>query len=78
MSLLSGFLSLTRDWREVFPQDRTFQRGLRQALGSLVCLGRRCLTRIIWTNGGRQRSWSADISYTRAAGGSRNSCSGPF
>jgi hypothetical protein len=44
----------------VFPQQRTFQRGARQALGSLVCLGRRCLSRIIWTNGGQQRSWSAE------------------
>lgn len=60
MSLLSEFLTLTQDWRQVFPQERTFQRGLRQALGSLVCLGRRCLTRIIWTNGGQQRSWSAE------------------
>jgi hypothetical protein len=25
-----------------------------------VCLGRRCLSRIIWTNGGQQRSWSAE------------------
>jgi hypothetical protein len=33
---------------------------LRQALGSLVCLGRRCLTRIIWTNGRQDRSWSAE------------------
>ena len=24
------------------------------------CLGRRCLSRIIWTNGGEQRSWSAE------------------
>jgi len=29
-------------------------------LGSLVCLGRRCLSRIIWTNGGQDRSWSAE------------------
>jgi DDE superfamily endonuclease len=48
------------DWRGVFPQRRTFQRGVRQALGSLVCLGRRCLTRMIWTNGGQNRSWSAE------------------
>ena len=47
MSLLSECLNITQDWREVFPQDRTFQRGLRQGLGSLACLGRRCLTRII-------------------------------
>jgi hypothetical protein len=60
MSLLSEFLALTQDWRGVFPQQRTFQRGLRQGLGSLVCLGRRCLSRIIWTNGGQDRSWSAE------------------
>ena len=60
MSLLSEFLTVTQDWRDVFPQQRTFQRAVRQALGSLVCLGRRCLSRIIWTNGGQQRSWSAE------------------
>jgi len=60
MSLLSEFLAVTQDWRAVFPQQRTFQRAVRQALGSLVCLGRRCLTRIIWTNGGQNRSWSAE------------------
>src|SRR5207302_10524023 len=60
MSLLAEFLAIVADWRGVFPQQRTFQRAVRQALGSLVCLGRRCLTRIIWTNGGQNRSWSAE------------------
>ena len=60
MSLLAEFLAITQDWRSVFPQQRTFHRGVRQALGSLVCLGRRCLSRIIWTNGGQHRSWSAE------------------
>ena len=60
MSLLSEFLAITADWRRVFPQQRTFQRAVRQALGSLICLGRRCLTRIIWTNGGQHHSWSAE------------------
>jgi hypothetical protein len=60
MSLLSEFLHITQDWRDVFPQQRTYERGVRQALGSLVCLGRRCLSRIIWTNGGQNRSWSAE------------------
>ena len=60
MSLLSAFLAIVGDWRAVFPQQRTFQRGVRQGLGSLVCLGRRCLSRIIWTNGGQNRSWSAE------------------
>lgn len=60
MSLLAEFLSITSAWREVFPQQRTFQRGVRQSIGSLVCLGRRCLTRILWTMGGEQHSWGAD------------------
>ena len=60
MTLLAEFLSITQGWRDVFPQTRTFHRALRQALGSLVCLGRRCLTRIIWTNGGQQQNWSSE------------------
>ena len=60
MTLLTAFLEITAPWRSVFPQQRTFDRALRLALGSLVCLGRRCLTRIIWTIGGQQRSWGAD------------------
>jgi len=57
---LAAFLEIVRPWRDVFPQQRTWRRGVRQALGSLVCLGRRCLSRIIWTNGGQDRSWSAE------------------
>jgi hypothetical protein len=60
MSLLSEFLDIAQDWSGVFPQQRTFQRAVRQALGSLACMGRRCLSRIIWTNGGQNRSWSAE------------------
>jgi len=60
MSLLTEFLAITQDWRSVFPQQRSFQRGVRQALGSLLCIGRHCLSRIIWTNGGQCRSWSAE------------------
>src|SRR5258705_11089022 len=60
MSLLAAFLAIAEGWRNVFPQQRTFHRGVRQALGSLVCLGRRCLTRIIWTNGGQACSWTPE------------------
>jgi hypothetical protein len=59
-TLLATFLEVVRPWRRVFPQERTWRRGVRQALGSLVCMGRRCLSRIIWTNGGQHRSWSAE------------------
>ena len=60
MKLLAAFLSIVEDWQGVFPQQRTYQRAVRQSLGSLICLGRRCLSRIIWTNGGQHRSWSAE------------------
>jgi hypothetical protein len=59
-TLLAALLDIVGAWRPVFPQQRTWRRGVRQALGSLVCLGRRCLSRIIWTNGGQDRSWSAE------------------
>ncbi len=60
MTLLAAFMEMVRDWRSVFPQERSCQRAIRQALGSLVCLGRRTLTRIIWTNGDENRSWGAE------------------
>jgi hypothetical protein len=60
MTLLAAFLDIATGWRPVFPQARSWHRAVRQALGSLVCLGRRCLSRIIWTNGGQLRSWSAE------------------
>jgi len=60
MTLLAAFLDIAVGWRSVFPQSRTFGRAVRQALGSRVCLGRRCLSRIIWTNGGQNRSWGAE------------------
>lgn len=60
MTLLATFLAITADWRRVFPQARTTQRAIRQALGSLICLGRRCLSRIIWANGRQDLSWSGE------------------
>ena len=60
MKLLDEFLSLTSAWRDAFPQQRTFDRARRQALGALICLGRRCLSRIRWTLGDEQLNWSSD------------------
>ncbi len=59
-TLLGTFLGIVAPWRDVFPQRRTYRRAVRQAVGSLLCLGRRCLSRIIWTHGGQHRSWSAE------------------
>ena len=59
-TLLAAWLAMVSDWSATYPQQRTFQRAVRQALGALVCLGRRYLSRIIWTNGGQHRSWSSE------------------
>lgn len=60
MTLLTAFLDITRAWRGVFPQHRSFVRALRQACGGLVCLGRRTLTRIIWSNGDQRKKWDPE------------------
>ncbi len=59
-SLLTCFLDIVADWETVFPQPRTYLRAVRQALGTLICLGRRTLSRIIWTNGGQHQDWRAE------------------
>ena len=59
-TLLGTFLEIVAPWRDVFPQARTYRRAVRQALGSLCCLGRRCLSRIIWAVGRQGRSWSGE------------------
>ena len=60
MTLLSGFLKIVQAWTDVFPQERSFKRALRQSIGGLVCFGRRTISRIIWTNGGQNRSWASE------------------
>jgi len=58
--LLAAFLTLTLQWRGVFCQSRLLARAQRQALGALLVLGRATLSRILWTNGREQHSWSAE------------------
>jgi len=60
MTLLEAFLEIVHDWQTVFPQKRTTQRAIRQALLSLICLGRRTLTQIIWLAGNEMKSWSIE------------------
>lgn len=65
-TLLAAFLSLTAQWRPLFPQERSWKRAVQHSLGSLVCLGRRCLSRILWTNGRQRLPWAADyLFYSR-------------
>ena len=60
MTLLHAWLEIVQPWQSVFVQRRTFVRATRQALGSLLCLGRSTLSRILWTAGREQKSWSAE------------------
>lgn len=60
MTLLRAFLETVQEWADVFPRRRSFERALRQALGGLVCLGRRTISRIIWTNGRQQLGWASE------------------
>ena len=67
MTLLGAFLDIVGGWRPVFRRSASHSRAVRQALGGLLCLGRRTLSRIIWTNGGEQRSWSGEYhQYSRS------------
>lgn len=58
--LLEHFLAITEGWRVVFPSRPTFKRAVAQALGGLLALGRRTITRILCTNGRAQLPWAAD------------------
>jgi hypothetical protein len=58
--LLRGWLEIAADWRLGFPQQRSFERALIQALGSLCSLGRRTVSRAIFALGRQQQDWSAD------------------
>ncbi len=60
MTLLQCWLEITAAWYTVFPQQRTTVRAIRHGLGSLVCLGRRTVTRILWTNGRENEPWQSE------------------
>lgn len=67
MTLLATFLFLVAQWQPIFPQQRTWKRSVAHALGALWCLGRRTLTRILWTNGRQNSSWGQEyLFYSRS------------
>jgi hypothetical protein len=59
-ALLDALLEVLRAWTPAFAQPRLAERALEQALGSLLALGRRTVTRTIWALGRQDRDWSAD------------------
>jgi hypothetical protein len=60
LTLLGCWMEIVQSWRGVFVQRRTWVRATRQALGSLLVLGRATLSRILWTNGREQKAWSGE------------------
>lgn len=60
MLLLQSWLEIVQPWQAVFAQNRTWVRAVRQALGSLVVLGRATVSRILWTSGREQKAWSGE------------------
>lgn len=59
-TLLACWLELVLPWKTVFAQQRTGIRATRQGLGGLLVLGRATLSRILWTSGREQKSWSGE------------------
>lgn len=58
--LLLAFVAIVSAWNAVFPQGRTALRAMRHALGSLLCAGRRTITRILWACGLEQAPFAAE------------------
>ena len=58
--LLSYWLSIVTDWQPAFAQNRLWRRAVAQALGNLLAIGRRTLSRSIFARGQQQRDWSAE------------------
>jgi hypothetical protein len=67
-TLLSVLLGILGDWAPVFSRTRSSQRAAQQALGSLLALGRRTLSRSLWALGRQHQDWSADYKlHSRAS-----------
>jgi hypothetical protein len=57
--LLSAFVAILQDWLPAFPQQRSGRRAIAQALGALLALGRRTISRALWALGQQNQDWSA-------------------
>src|SRR5712691_6732170 len=60
MNLLATFDSLLQKWRDVFPQERTFERARRLSFGLLSSLRMHLTSTAICASGRQFQDWSAD------------------
>jgi hypothetical protein len=66
--LLTALLDILRAWSAAFAQSRSSQRAIDQALGALLAIGRRTLSRSLWALGRQHQDWSADYKlHSRAS-----------
>lgn len=66
--LLNALLQILHAWTPAFAQSRSGHRAVEQALGSLLALGRRTLSRSLWALGRQHQDWSADYKLHSRAG----------
>lgn len=59
-AFLNALLAILHRWIPSFAQSRSGERAVEQALGSLLALGRRTLSRTLWALGRQDQDWSAD------------------
>lgn len=59
-ALLPALLEILRAWTPAFAQIRSADRAIVQALGALLALGRRTLSRSLCALGRQHQDWSAD------------------
>ena len=72
-TLLATLLQILRDWIPVFAQSRSGERAVEQALGALLAMGRRTLSRSLWALGRQDQDWSADYKlHSRACWPAQN------
>jgi hypothetical protein len=66
--LLNALLGILHAWTPAFARTRSGNRAVEQAVGSLLALGRRTLSRTLRALGRQDRDWSADYKLHSRAG----------
>jgi hypothetical protein len=70
--LLHALLGILHAWTPAFAQTRSDKRAVEQAVGSLLALGRRTLSRTLRALGRQDQDWSADYKLHSRAGTGRS------
>ena len=58
--MLETFLHITRDWFNLFSQERSYHRAMQLSIGMFTSLGRSTISRMLATIGRCQFDWSSN------------------